>query len=136
MPFERKKSRARNDLSHLIGPVQPWNDYVEAYAKNLVEKVGGTQQAWTDVMSLNGGEVRTALYVNGVVQRNANKPRPLPQEISKVLRALLDSLPPAFRNDTAKLTFALHERPFYCSALEKHVELVLWGIVSARNEWM
>jgi len=120
----------------LIGPVQPWNEYIEGYAKNLVQKVGGTQQVWTDVMSLNSGEVRRALYLNGITPRNSNKPRPLPQEVSKVLQALLDSLPPAFRNDTAKLTFALHERPFYCSALEKHVELVLWGIVSARNEWM
>lgn len=134
-PFERKKTRG-NDLSHLIGPVQPWNEYIEGYAKNLVEKVGGTQQAWTDVMSLNNGAVRQALFLNGMTSRNSRKPHPLPQEVSTVLQALLESLPPAYRNDTAKLTFALHERPFFCSALEKHVELVLWGIVSARNDWM
>jgi len=60
----------------------------------------------------------------------------MPDEIRKVVKTLLDSLPAGIRNDTAKLTFALHERPFFAGALQKHVELVLWGVVAARNEWM
>jgi hypothetical protein len=135
-PFERTWFNGRNDLSHLVAPVQPWNEYIESYAKNLVEKVGGTQKAWTNVMFLNSGEVRKALYLNGTTPRNSNKPRPLPQEVARVLHELLISLPPSFKNDTAKLCFALQERPFYTSAMEKHVELVLWGIVSSRNNWM
>lgn len=134
-PSRTKKSCARNDLSHLIAPVQPWNEFIEAYVKNLVEKVGGNQQAWTNVMSLKGKEVRTALTLSMMTPRG-NKPRQLPEGISKALDELLQSLPPAIRNSTAQLTLALHERPFYGTALEKHVELVLWGVVSARNEWM
>jgi len=138
-PFERSKSkggRGRNDLSHLIAPVQPWNEFIEEYAKNLVEKVGGTQEAWTDVMGLSAGEVRTALCIGMMTPRGSNKPRQMPDDIRRVVNALLNSLPPAYRDDTAKLTFALHERPFFCGALEKHVELVLWGVVAARNAWM
>jgi hypothetical protein len=116
--------------------VQPWNEFIDGYAKNLVEKVGGTQHAWTNVMSLSKVQVRKALALQMATPRGSDKSRQLPQEISKVVSALLDSLPAAYRNDTARLSFALHERPFYCSALEKHVELVLWGIVAARNEWM
>eukprot|EP00746_Dinoflagellata_sp_MGD_P116243 gnl/MRDRNA2_/MRDRNA2_52134_c0_seq1.p1 gnl/MRDRNA2_/MRDRNA2_52134_c0~~gnl/MRDRNA2_/MRDRNA2_52134_c0_seq1.p1 ORF type:complete len:229 (-),score=33.33 gnl/MRDRNA2_/MRDRNA2_52134_c0_seq1:616-1302(-) len=135
-PSQRKKSNARNDLSHLIGPTQPWNEYIQGYVTNMVEKVGGTQEAWTNVLSLRTGDVRATLILNGIPLKGSNKPRQLPQEIQKVLKELLDSMPPDYRNDTAKLTFALHERPFYCTALEKHVELVLWAIVSARNAWM
>jgi len=123
-------------MSHLIAPVQPWNEFIEAYTKNLVEKVGGNQESWTEVVSLSKVEVRKALALSMVTPRGHNKPRQMPQEISKSIIALLNSLPPEYRNDTAKLTFALHERPFYCSALEKHVELILWGIVAARNEWI
>lgn len=109
--------------------MQPWSEYIEQYVKYLVDKVGGTQEAWTDIMSLSSGKVRRALYLTRL------PPHKLPQEVSEVLQVLIDSLSPAYKDDTAKLTFALHQRPFYSSAMEKHVELVLWGIVSARNEW-
>jgi hypothetical protein len=116
--------------------VQPWSEFIAGYMKNLVDKVGGDQEAWTEVMSLSAVEVRRALALSMATPRGSNKVRKLPQEISKALSALLNSLPSEFRNDTSKLAFALHERPFYCSALEKHVELILWGVVAARNEWM
>lgn len=136
-PFEREKvSRRAHQLSHLIAPVQPWNEFIEGYAKNLVEKVGGTFEAWIDVMSLKTTEVRQALTLSMMTPRGSNKPRPLPENISKAVNALLESLPPAYRNNFAKLNFALHERPFYCTALEKHVELVIWGVAASRNEWM
>lgn len=135
--FERRKGgRREHQFAHLIAPVQPWNEFVEGYAKNLVEKVGGKLEAWIDVMSLDTAEVRGALTLSMMTPRKSNKPRPMPQEISKVVNKLLDSLPPAYRNNTAKLDFALHERPFYCTALEKHVELVLWGLIASRNAWM
>jgi len=136
VPFVRKSSAARNDLSHLIAPVQPWNEFIEAYTKNLVEKVGGKQEAWSDVMTLSPHEVRKVLNLSMIIPRGSNKPRQMPDEIRKVVKTLLDSLPAGIRNDTAKLTFALHERPFFAGALQKHVELVLWGVVAARNEWM
>jgi len=135
-PFVRRGGRARNDVSHLIAPVQPWNEFIDAYTKNLSEKVGGRQQAWTDVMTLSTHEVRTALNLSMITPRGSNKPRQMPDEMRRVVSTLLDSLPTAYRNDTAKLTFALHERPFFQGALQKHVELVLWGIIAARNDWM
>lgn len=138
-PFDRRGGRGRiaqNDLSHLIAPVQPWNEFIEGYSKNITEKVGGDKKAWMEVLSLNNNTVRKALALNMITPRGSNKPRQMPQEISDILIPLVNSIPPSFRTDTAKLTFALHERPHYCTALSKHVELVLWGIVAARNDWM
>jgi hypothetical protein len=126
----------RNDLSHLVAPVQPFNEFIETYANYLVDKVGGTKEAWTEIMSLNTAEVRKVLYLSMVTPHGSNKPRQMPQEISKFLSTLLNTLKPEYRENTAELTFALKERPFYCSALEKQVELVLWGVVAARNDWM
>lgn len=128
LPFERKGGRRHHQVAHLIAPVQPWNEFIEGYVNNLVEKVGGTQEAWTNVMSLSASEVRKALALSMMTPRGSMKQRQMPEEITDAINALLNTLPPEYKHNSAKLSFALHDRPFYCSALQKHVELVLWGL--------
>lgn len=115
----------------------PWNEFVAIYADFLTSKLGGKVQSWVDFMSLSTCNVRLALSMSGnATSLGRKRAFKLPPAVADVLTALLRELPPGSTEDTAKLTFTMHTRPFYCTSLNPHVELLLWGVIARRNGWL
>lgn len=134
---ERKKFNGKNDLSHLVAPVMPWSDFIAIYAEFLTSSLGGEKQSWINFMSLGTSDVRIALSLSGnMTSLGRKRPFKLPPAVAELLTTLLRQLPKGSTADTAKLCFTLHTRPFYCTSLNPHVELLLWGVMAVRNDWL